>query len=668
MDEKNSRQPAATIRLGSLVIDTERRSVERGGQAVAVESRVYDLLVYLACRQGRICTKTELLDAIWGDRVVSESTLYRAVRLARELLEAEPGHRIRTVHARGYELIGPVSIHPHTPADVAAGPSGNPSRAAQEPIRSPSWRGHGIAALAVVGLAAVFALSLQRFAWNTETIHDDELVVTIGEFEAPVAASEFPVDGLLADLRSELARVDGLRLRRALRQPPPRSDRVLRGSWSQGISGDLQLQVELIDPRSDRLVWSANFQREFEHADELRRDVSDALIRALDLEPRNLAGESLPLPVGSASSGYSEYLRARELWRQRSAASLERARRLLENVILEAPAFARAHEALASVYLVLPDWSDLPRDETRRLAGSAAREALRLQPRLGEARAVLAQLALARGQWREAERLFVDALMREGGNPTIRHWYAEFLIRVGQIERAHVQALEARALDPLTAMPALVGGWTALLQGQNDSAQEYAAQALAAGLDAAALIRAWAGARLGDRRASDWLAQLPQPTEFLPDCRVADDDQERRADLVRRIEASAREDELALIYSLSCLAMAGAIRPDHSALLPPANSSAFGLLWAEEFRPIRLTPEFRRHVEAAGLIEYWSSTTAPDACALIEGQLDCSRSGPDDRLLSGGGSGESLEVQSGTRNGPSKPSANTRSKGRPWTT
>src|SRR5262249_44168040 len=57
------------------VLDPDRRELARGSQAIAVGPQVFDLLVYLVRNRDRVVGKDDLLDAVWGGRIVSESTM-----------------------------------------------------------------------------------------------------------------------------------------------------------------------------------------------------------------------------------------------------------------------------------------------------------------------------------------------------------------------------------------------------------------------------------------------------------------------------------------------------------------------------------------------------------------------------------------------------------------
>ena len=53
-------------------LDTDRRELRRGRDAIAVEPQVFDLLVYLVENRDRVVSKDDLIAAVWRNRIVSE--------------------------------------------------------------------------------------------------------------------------------------------------------------------------------------------------------------------------------------------------------------------------------------------------------------------------------------------------------------------------------------------------------------------------------------------------------------------------------------------------------------------------------------------------------------------------------------------------------------------
>src|ERR1700735_2924024 len=110
----SSKEPTATvtrgIRFADCELDLDRIVLRRGGEEIRVEPQVFDLLAYLVKHRGRVVRKEELLDAIWGDRFVSESALTTRIKVVRHAV-GDDGSRqliIRTVHGKGYEFVATV--------------------------------------------------------------------------------------------------------------------------------------------------------------------------------------------------------------------------------------------------------------------------------------------------------------------------------------------------------------------------------------------------------------------------------------------------------------------------------------------------------------------------------------------------------------------------------
>src|SRR5262252_3471755 len=96
------------LRIGSLTLDVGRLCLEGSTGAVALRPKSFDVLRYLVENAGRVVTKSELIDKIWPDVLVSEESLSRCISEVREAV-ADGDHRIiKTVPRRGYRFIAHV--------------------------------------------------------------------------------------------------------------------------------------------------------------------------------------------------------------------------------------------------------------------------------------------------------------------------------------------------------------------------------------------------------------------------------------------------------------------------------------------------------------------------------------------------------------------------------
>jgi two-component system response regulator RegX3 len=96
---------------GDLAVDLGAHTVTRAGQIVATRQKEYDLLVVLMSRAGRVVTRTELFDEIWGtDWLGDTRTLDVHMSWLRAKLESDPANPeyIQTVRGVGYRFSMPV--------------------------------------------------------------------------------------------------------------------------------------------------------------------------------------------------------------------------------------------------------------------------------------------------------------------------------------------------------------------------------------------------------------------------------------------------------------------------------------------------------------------------------------------------------------------------------
>jgi pimeloyl-ACP methyl ester carboxylesterase/DNA-binding winged helix-turn-helix (wHTH) protein len=96
--------------FGDCELDLGRFELRRAGAVQPVEPQVFDVLALLLRERGRVVSKEELLDAVWGSRFVGDSALTSRVKAARRAIgdDGRGQRMIRTVHSRGYQFVGQV--------------------------------------------------------------------------------------------------------------------------------------------------------------------------------------------------------------------------------------------------------------------------------------------------------------------------------------------------------------------------------------------------------------------------------------------------------------------------------------------------------------------------------------------------------------------------------
>lgn len=64
--QKNSVQNSRTITIGALKIDEGQRAVQLGSKEIELTAREFDLLKHFSSNPGRVFSRSELLDQVWG--------------------------------------------------------------------------------------------------------------------------------------------------------------------------------------------------------------------------------------------------------------------------------------------------------------------------------------------------------------------------------------------------------------------------------------------------------------------------------------------------------------------------------------------------------------------------------------------------------------------------
>jgi len=99
-------------RFGDCELVSETRELVAGGQPRAVEPQVFDLLRHLIEHRERIVSQDELLEAIWGGRIVSDSAISARISAARSAIGDDGARQqwIRTLPRHGFRFVGTVEV------------------------------------------------------------------------------------------------------------------------------------------------------------------------------------------------------------------------------------------------------------------------------------------------------------------------------------------------------------------------------------------------------------------------------------------------------------------------------------------------------------------------------------------------------------------------------
>jgi len=457
-------------------------------------------------------------------------------------------------------------------------------------------------------------------------------------------ARDYFSDGMSEELLNLLARVPGLQVASRTSSFAYKGrnldirevgrelgvETVLEGSVRQ--SGDqVRITAQLIDAETGFHLWSETYDRRLADIFQVQDEIAAAIVDKLRIE---LAPQEQRLAVRDKAptqnvQAYEFYLQGRDVWKRRGEDNLRKAIDLYQRAIGLDPGFARAHAALASAYVVLPGYTKEEGDEAQLIpmAEAAARQALSIDPKIGEAHAVLAQMNAQRGDLLDAESGFFFAISLEPNEATPHHWYSLLLAEVGRLELALEQSRRAHELDPSSAVIAFNLANMYLMKGNDTEALRYAQVAQQLGMSKG-IHGVEAEVALRRRQWDEVRRLLAQQEDLPPELRVhvsrfvdALADPALRPEVVRdlrRLDPKVAK-QLDLVGSYIEL---GQVDLVYQILFEELDRDPktwvkrwdLNLAWSPKGEAFRKHPRFGELAARMGLLDYWKQYGYPDGC------------------------------------------------------
>jgi TolB-like protein/tetratricopeptide (TPR) repeat protein len=227
-------------------------------------------------------------------------------------------------------------------------------------------------------------------------------------------------------------------------------DAICLGSINQ--RGDtLEITAELISTVDGTILWSKRYQRQTSSLLTIESDISSKIAIGLQLELSVEEEETLARLPTSNPAAHRLFIQGRYFWNRRSEEGLRASADFYQRALALDPNYAIAWSGLADSYLMLVAWGiEPPADYAPRLVAAAER-AIKLDPTLAEPHATLAYFkTLYEWDWEGARREFLLAIELNSNYSTAHHWYAFYLMTIGDGPASMEEILLAQEFEPLS--------------------------------------------------------------------------------------------------------------------------------------------------------------------------------------------------------------------------
>jgi TolB-like protein len=409
----------------NFILDSDHRELRRDQNTIALQPQVFDLLEYLIRRRDRVVTKDDLIAAIWGGRIVSESALTTRINAARTAIgdSGDKQRLIKTLPRKGFRFIGDVRE-----TDEATMP---------------------MASVQVVGTPATYV--------------PDRASIVVLPFHnlSDDPKQEFFVDGVTESLTTDLSRIMGLRViarNTAFTFKGKAIDvkqighelnvrYVLEGSVQQA-GNRLRVNVQLIDAGTATHLWADRFEQPVTDLFDMQDEIVSRLANTLDAEL--IAAEARRVESSLHPNSMELYFQGKALLQKGwTPEYLTQARKAFERALVLDPKNVEAMVWMATVDVIVGS-SYVTDDRAAHLAVAEATcvKALSLAPSHAFAHLILGFVLNATNRLDQAMAEFERALALDRNlaeaHAAIGH--VKFLMGRGAETEAHMN--EAFRLSP----------------------------------------------------------------------------------------------------------------------------------------------------------------------------------------------------------------------------
>jgi TolB-like protein len=269
-------------------LDIDRRELRHHGQIVGLEPQAFDLLAFLVLHRDRVVSKDDLLEGVWGGRIVSETALTTRINTVRRALgdNGTAQKLIRTFTRKGVRFVGEVTELPGRDQIVSSHAAGSARETGDRPsiavLPFRNLTGDPEQQYFVDGMVEEITIALARFPWLGVMACDPGLTSSRTAADVKQVARELGVRYVLEGS----VRKAGTRVRIAGQLIDAATGAHL---WAERFDGALDDVFDLKDVVASRVAGAVEPQLRFAEIARTRRKPTESL-DAYDCYLRGLAG------------------------------------------------------------------------------------------------------------------------------------------------------------------------------------------------------------------------------------------------------------------------------------------------------------------------------------------------------------------------------------------
>jgi len=361
-------------------LDIDRRELKRGSEQVSLEPQVFDLLVYIVKNRDRVLTKDDLIAAVWGGRIVSESTLTSRINSARKAVgdNGEEQRLIRTYARKGFRFIGEVQEAPCLL---------QPERSAPSALAPPTGT-RGKPCIAVLPFVNLSGDPEQDYFSDGIT---EDIITALSKHRSLLVIarnSTFALKGHGGDVR----RI-GLDLGASY---------IVQGSVRR-IGTHVRITAQLVETEGGQHIWAEQYDRELQEIFEVQDEITATIVARLEPEvgiaERSRADRKPP----QTFDAWDFFRLGTKHFYKSTADDNREGQRLFRRAIDLDPSLAGAYGFLSySIVLSMIYFDAEPDDVLLNEAVTIAKKGAELDDRDASIRFMYGRALLARGSYDEA--------------------------------------------------------------------------------------------------------------------------------------------------------------------------------------------------------------------------------------------------------------------------